>query len=494
MTLTDTNIKLSYNGDGSTTAFPVTFVFWNANDLRVILRESDGTETVWTRGTHYTVTGGGGSTGTVNVSTSPTDYTPASGQKLIIKSNLPYQQDTSLPLGGAFPSTSVEQQFDKIVRQVQQKSEELDRTLKFSETSPDSGVTFPDITGNGDKFFRINSDGTAIDTSDIVSLGDVSLSDSTPQESAPSGSAGTANAVSRDDHVHPLPIASQAEAEAGTDNTKVMTPLRTKQAVDELAHGWPASEVTIASGAITPTGVSHTVDTESDAASDDLDTVTTTNMTDGDLLLLTAENVARVVTVKHGTDNIDLANDEDFELDDAQKAILLQLRSSTLYEVLRTPGSSTQLTVETAQSTSSGTTKDFTSLPNSINLITIIFSSVSLDGTGDLLVQIGDSGGLETSGYVSTSASIAGAGNDVATSTSGFIFNITGGASTTVSGTMTLCRVSGTTWISSHAGRDVTNRALSGGGDKTLSGTLDRVRVTLTAGNFDAGNVNIFYQ
>src|SRR6185436_9764513 len=110
MTLSSETVKVQYNGNGSTTAFGITFAFWDADDLRVILRSAAGVETVWTRGTQYTVTGGDGSTGTLTVVTSPTDYRPQTGEKLTIKSALADTQPTDLPLGGAFPSSSVEQQ------------------------------------------------------------------------------------------------------------------------------------------------------------------------------------------------------------------------------------------------------------------------------------------------------------------------------------------------------------------------------------------------
>ena len=37
-------------------------------------------ETVWTEGTHYTLNGGSGVTGTLTVETAPIDYTPAAGE------------------------------------------------------------------------------------------------------------------------------------------------------------------------------------------------------------------------------------------------------------------------------------------------------------------------------------------------------------------------------------------------------------------------------
>jgi hypothetical protein len=62
------------------------------------------------------------------------------------------------------------------------------------------------------------------------------------------------------------------------------------------------SELTVATGAITVTGNFHTVDTESDAASDDLDTIN--GGTAGDVLYLQAENSGRDVTVTHNVGNV----------------------------------------------------------------------------------------------------------------------------------------------------------------------------------------------
>ena len=137
MTLTATTNKVAYAGNGSTTSFAITFIYWDDTDVRVILSNTTtGAETVWTDGTQYTLTGGSGATGTLTIDTSPTDYTPATGETLTIKSNLPDTQSTSLPLGGSLPSTSIEERFDKNVRLSQQLAEELTRAIQFSESSP----------------------------------------------------------------------------------------------------------------------------------------------------------------------------------------------------------------------------------------------------------------------------------------------------------------------------------------------------------------------
>jgi hypothetical protein len=79
------------------------------------------------------------------------------------------------------------------------------------------------------------------------------------------------------------------------------------------------SELTIASDAITVTGGYHDVDTEADAASDDLATIN--GGTDGMRLVLRANNSGRTVVVKDGTGNIQCAGD--MSLDNIQDTIEL---------------------------------------------------------------------------------------------------------------------------------------------------------------------------
>lgn len=151
----------------------------------------------------------------------------------------------------------------------------------------------------------------------------------------------------------------------------------------------------------------------------------------------------------------------------------------------------------TVQTTTGGTAIDFPSLPAAIKRITVMLNEVSLSGTDNILVQIGDSGGLETTGY--SSGSSIGVASTVAqaSSTAGFIV-IVGNASRNVTGHMTLTRLTGNTWVASHSMGTSVNVALAmhGGGSKSLSAELDRVRVTVTGANtIDTnGGINISYE
>ncbi len=73
-----------------------------------------------------------------------------------------------------------------------------------------------------------------------------------------------------------------------------------------------ATELTIASGVVTAVQGYHDVDTESNAASDDLDTIS--GLTDGELSILRPESGARTVVIKHGTGNIYLPGGNDCSL------------------------------------------------------------------------------------------------------------------------------------------------------------------------------------
>lgn len=150
-------------------------------------------------------------------------------------------------------------------------------------------------------------------------------------------------------------------------------------------------------------------------------------------------------------------------------------------------------TLATEQATTSGTAFDFTGIDPAARKIDVLFNEVSLSGSDQLSVQIGDAGGIETTGYVSTAASANnGAATDVVSSTSSFV--VYSGASTrVVSGILTLARVNSShLWVASGAFKLSTANGTVSAGSKTLSAALDRVRVTRDGTNtFDAGSVNI---
>jgi hypothetical protein len=163
--------------------------------------------------------------------------------------------------------------------------------------------------------------------------------------------------------------------------------------------------------------------------------------------------------------------------------------------------------VGTAQPSTSGAEVDFTGIPSWAKRISIVCDGVSTT-PGDpvnVIFQLGDSGGFETTGYISNSSLItqivSTGATQVATAyrTTGF-FVYWGQATSTRFGTITFTNISENTWVSNHVFGNVLPDipgSAQGGGSKTLSGTLDRIRMTTdvaSTNTFDAGLVNIIYE
>jgi len=153
-----------------------------------------------------------------------------------------------------------------------------------------------------------------------------------------------------------------------------------------------------------------------------------------------------------------------------------------------------RLVLATSQASTSGTSIDFTGLPAWVKRITVMFNGVSTSGTSLLMAQLG-SGSATTSGYVGTFISSAGVTSGQFSS--GFVFSGNNGAADFRNGTLIITNLSGNTW--NEMGIVVNTAAAqlsSSAGVVTLSGTLDRVRITTVNGTdtFDAGSINILYE
>ena len=147
----------------------------------------------------------------------------------------------------------------------------------------------------------------------------------------------------------------------------------------------------------------------------------------------------------------------------------------------------------TAVASTSGTSIDFTGIPSWVKRITVMFSEVSLSSTADILIRLGDAGGIEDTGYIS-SGSATGTGAAISNSTVGMIIRSAAAASIT-SGIMTIQNLTGNSWVASYAGKQSSTSSSYGGGSKTLSDTLTQIRITTTSTDtFDAGTVNIMYE
>lgn len=109
-------------------------------------------------------------------------------------------------------------------------------------------------------------------------------------------------------------------------------------AVKQMPGAQAISTLTISAGAITPTRGMHAIDTESAAASDDLDTINTTNLPDGSPLWLISADATRNVVVRHnqgGAGRILLVDATNLTLDDPTQWLCLRRSGTDWVEVDR---------------------------------------------------------------------------------------------------------------------------------------------------------------
>lgn len=152
------------------------------------------------------------------------------------------------------------------------------------------------------------------------------------------------------------------------------------------------------------------------------------------------------------------------------------------------------ITLGTAVTTTSGTAHTFGSLPSGTKQIIIMLDGVSLSTSAAIDLTLGDSGGLETTGYV---GGILGANNSPTLTHDEAIaaFELSRATTGTMTGSCTLhlLKSSTNTWVANWNVYSPTSGSVtvSGAGSKSLSGEL--TQISLSGGTFNAGTVNIQY-
>ena len=169
MTVSTTIIKSSHNGNGSTTTFAYNFKIFADSDLVVIIRSSTGTETTKTLTTHYTVSGAGDASG--GSITFTTGNTPASGETVVIRRNVPQTQAIDYIANDPFPAETNEEGLDRTTMIAQQVSEATDRSIKLSRTNTMTSTEFTvGATDRANKILAFDGSGEISVTQELGSF------------------------------------------------------------------------------------------------------------------------------------------------------------------------------------------------------------------------------------------------------------------------------------------------------------------------------------
>lgn len=407
MTVSTTESRIGYNGNGATTVFAFPYRFLESTDLTVILVLATGTQVTKMLTTDYTVTGAGDEAGgsvTMLVA-------PASGQQLIIVREVPLTQETDYISGDPFPAETHERALDKLTMISQRLESLISRSIRLSDADllVASTILPPPSPGSG---LIWNLTGTALVNGVPV--------------------AGT------------LAVSPFMEVVLGSvDATEARTNIL---AAEDAA-------VVKLTGAQTITG----------------------NKTFSDSPIVPTPTTAFQASTKDYVDTTSAA---------AAAAVVVP---ATLAPTLLVAGTSVS---------ASGVAIDLTGIPSWARRVTVLFDTLSVNGSSSLLVQIGDSGGIETTGY-NGSGGIIGASTATSTLfTTGFGLR-TSDASDVISGALVISRISGNKWTASGTfGRHTFAAAGMTGGVKTLSDVLTQIRVTTVGGSdtFDSGTLNVMYE
>ena len=151
----------------------------------------------------------------------------------------------------------------------------------------------------------------------------------------------------------------------------------------------------------------------------------------------------------------------------------------------------------TVVNSTSGTSIDFTGIPSWAKKITILFNGVSTNGSSPIRFQLGSTS-FQTTGYLGGVSNTLNANATNGSSfSSGFDF-ANGGSATLLYGVLNLYNLSSSSYVASAIFGQTTsaNGSNQFGGSVTLSGVLDRIRITTVNGTdtFDAGQINIMYE
>ena len=153
--LSDNNPRVSYAvAQGATqTSFTVSFEFFDNDDLNVYV---DGTLKTIT--THYTVSGGNGSTGTITMSVTGA----TGGSTVVITRDIDLDRTTDFPSSGPFNIGALNTELDRLVAIAADLNDLSGRGVKLSDFDTGASLTLPVAADRSNKVLAFNSAGDTL--------------------------------------------------------------------------------------------------------------------------------------------------------------------------------------------------------------------------------------------------------------------------------------------------------------------------------------------
>lgn len=368
------------------------------------------------------------------------------GDIITIENRVALVQQTDYVNGGPLNAERLETDFDRLVVMAQAPASILSDVLRIS---PASGFTLPPLIPAASEFLRWDSAGEAIESADITPTGELGI----PVAVQDGGTGAETAAGAR---------TNLAAAGTGDANTFTADQTISRSGVNASLEITRAGESSMLIGA-NPAAVF-------------LDSQLTGGLFDirieGTNALRIGNNRGIVVpsSVTGGNQGAGTINASGI-YDDGEQILPLLTES------------------EVGLNGTTGTT--FSGLRSGLKAVHVMLTNVSVDDSDNILIRIGDSGGLHTTGYVSTACTLQGAGNTLTNSTAGFVLNHNIAAAA-YSGCMTLRLRGSNTWTAAAEFRTGTGSIVVTAGHVTLDTELTQVSILDTGADlFDGGTISI---
>ena len=160
--LADNNPRKAYTVTAGSTqsTFTVDFEFFADADLDVFV---DGVQKTLT--TDYTVTGGNGSTGAVNMSITAS----SADVSVVITRSIAIERTTDFPSSGPFDIASLNLGLDKIIAIQADLNDSINRSLRLTAYDTDVALTLPDVDTRKGKLLAFNATTGAVEAGATVS-------------------------------------------------------------------------------------------------------------------------------------------------------------------------------------------------------------------------------------------------------------------------------------------------------------------------------------
>lgn len=160
--IADNSPRISYTvAQGQTqTSFAVPFEFFDNSDLNVYI---DGTLKTIT--THYTVSGGDGSTGTVSMSVTG----GTGGSTVVITRDIQLERTTDFPVSGAFNIVALNTELDRLVAIAADLDDRASRALQLTDFDAAVSLVLPEVDTRKGKTLAFNASTGAVEAGPSIS-------------------------------------------------------------------------------------------------------------------------------------------------------------------------------------------------------------------------------------------------------------------------------------------------------------------------------------